>query len=158
MSNGSPLPRVPAPVTQELLIWGSENILECGQGGRGEGWGTAEGSSPTPALLLPGFPPCSRSRHPRGSCLHFRILSLAGSLRGSFLRGQRMESGGGARGFPSAPPRLGWTLSSRSKPSWPAPRPAGSPSPLVQQGRDGYAKQRRVWGRAGFGGLLPCSP
>lgn len=51
-----------------------------------------------------------------------------------------------SRGFPSALPKLGWMVSSRSKPSWLAPRPAGSPSPLVQQGRDGYAKQGWVWG------------
>lgn len=50
-------------------------------------------------------------QHPRCSCLHFRILNLAGCLRGSFLRGQRMERGGGAEAFPVPCPGWdGWYL------------------------------------------------
>lgn len=57
-------------------------------GVRGGGIGCRRGTQPHPSSSHP------EAGHPQGSGFHFKILSLAGLLRGSFLRGQEMEREG----------------------------------------------------------------
>lgn len=146
----------------ELSIWGSGNItaaLEWGtppsaaqMQGEGGGRGAAEGASPTPALLCPGSHPAAA---PTMQLLAFQDFEL-GRMPARFIsegaeNGKRRRS----RGFPSALPRLGWMVSSRSKPSCWHPGLQGVPPPWCSRG--GMDMQNRGGG-AGFGGGLPCSP